>query len=476
MDLKNEIQYLKFSTDPVAFITDILDLECKSFHKEWIDLIDRNNFVSLLAPRSHGKTTILGGYIVWRIVSNPDIRVLLVTINQDKANEIMTFIQKQLEHNEKIIKIFGFQKGNADWSKSTIRVSGASMKKKEPTLQVLGVSSSMVGGHYDLIILDDITDQKNSRTEYRRKELVRWFNSTLMPMLEPGGSIVSIGTKWHQDDIHSYLQRLKEYESRVYKAIIKEPDDEGKGSEVLWPDRYSYAKLNSIRKTYGNVAFMMQYQNEYISDEESPIKMDWVQSSTDNYRMVIPPYKTFMGVDLASAGEEGDFFSITIVAEKEGFFYALDGYRGHITLNQQFQKIINYYLKWEPVRIGIEQAAQQKSIIEHLMEEHPSLPVIPIKSSMVSDRMSRVMRLSVLFETGRIFINPRLTTLVDELLSFPRGSHDDTIDSLSFAIQSTEELEEVKEVNWDLVADVTTARKFKQKSPTSRKMWNIIKV
>jgi len=476
MDLKKEIEYLRYSSDPVAFIKDVLELECKSFHKEWIDLIDKHQFSALLAPRSHGKTTILGSYILWRIVSNPDIRILLVTINQDKANEIMTFIQRHLEANEKLIEIFGSQKGTADWSKSTIRVRGASFKTKEPTLQVLGVSSSMVGGHYDFILLDDVTDQKNSRTEYRRKELVRWLNSTLMPMLEPEGSIVSIGTKWHQDDIHAYFQGLNEYNTMIYKAVLEEPDDEGKGGKVLWPERYNFEKLDSIRKTYGNVAFMMQYQNEYISDEESPIKMDWVQDATENFRMVIPPYQTYMGVDLASAGEESDYFSITIVAEKDGFFYALDGYRGHITLNKQFQMIISYFAKWDPVRIGIEQAAQQKAIIEHLIEEHPSLPVIPIKSSMVSDRMSRVMRLSVLFETGRIFINPRLVTLTDELISFPRGSNDDTIDSLSFAIQSTEEFEEIIEVNWELVAAVTTARKSKVKSPTSRRMWNIIKV
>ena len=107
MDLSKEIKYLKYSTDPIAFITDILELECKEFHREWIDLIDKNQFSALLAPRSHGKTTIVGGYILWRIVSNPDIRVLLVTINQDKANEIMTFIQRHLESNEKLIDIFG---------------------------------------------------------------------------------------------------------------------------------------------------------------------------------------------------------------------------------------------------------------------------------------------------------------------------------------------------------------------------------
>jgi len=474
MSLDKELKYLRYSTSPVLFIKEILDWECKWFHQEWIELIDKNPNVALLAPRSHGKTTILVGYILWRIVTNPNIRILIVTINQDKANEIMTLIQKNLEFNDKLIEVFGPQKGYSDWSKSTLRVLNAKVSTKEPTLQVLGVTSSMVGGHYDLIILDDVTDQKNSRTDHRRRELTRWLESTLMPMLEPSGKIVSIGTKWHQSDIHSYFQNLDKYETRVYQAIIEEPDDDGKGGKVLWPERYSFEKLNEIRNTYGNVAFMMQYQNEYISDAESPIKFEWVQNAVDGYPgKIMPPYFAYIGVDLASAGEESDYFTISVVLEKDGIYYVVDGYRGHITLSKQFEIIYNYYSKWEPVRIGIEQAAQQKSIIENLIEKYPSLPIVPIKSSIVSDRMSRVMRLSVLFETERIMLNPNLGIWVDELISFPRGSHDDTIDSISFAIQSTQELDDTIEIDWDLVANVTSARKVETKKPRKKIMWDI---
>jgi len=455
-------KYLKYSTNVELFLTQILHLECQSFHREWLRLFENNNFISLLAPRGHGKTTIVAGYILWKIVTNPDIRILIVTINQDKANEMMTFVQSNLANNDDLIELYGQQKGYSEWSRDTLRVYKASPTHKEPTLKVLGVTSSMIGGHYDLIILDDVTDQKNSRTEMRRRDLVDWFNKTLMPMLEPEGKIISIGTKWHQADIHSYFQKLSNYSCKTYKAIIEEPSEQNKEGKVLWPSRWSFEKLNEIRKTYGNTTFMMQYQNEYISDEMSPIKYDWVQNAIDRYTSPQLPFKTYIGIDLASSGEENDYFALTVVAVKDNFIYVIDGYRDHITLSKQIDIILNYYKKWNPIKIGIEQAAQQKMIIEDIVEKQPTLPIIPIKSSAASGKMERVQRLSVFFETGRIVLNPSLVQWIDELISFPKGANDDTVDSVAFAIQSSLE-EDEKHINWSVVPSLVYTKKEKER-------------
>ena len=38
---------------------------------------------------------------------------------------------------------------------------------------------------------------------------------------------------------------------------------------------------------------------------------------------------------------------------------------------------------------------------------------------------------------------------IDELASYPRGGHDDCIDSLSFAVQAFQGIDDKKTVNWD---------------------------
>jgi len=418
---------LYYANDPIAFMEDILGLEIKDFHKEWIELFEKHKFVVLLAPRGFGKTTIVGGYIIWRIVRDPDIRILIVTINQNKANEMMTFIQHHLEKNEKLIEIFGEQKGTGEWSRNQLRVKRqgiSGVAHKEPTLEVLGVESKMISGHYDLIVLDDITDLQNSRTEHRRRELQDWYSHILLPMLLPNGQIIDIGTRFHQNDIHGFLMSKPSYVSKVYKAIINE-----KEKKVLWPERFPYEKLVEIREQIGRAVFAMQFQNEFISSEDAVIKYDWLRF----YDEAPQGLRRFMGVDMSAGDSKGDYFVIVIIGISEnGDIYVLDMIRTHATLFRQFDLIRELAEKWEPIKIGIEANAMQKLFTDELIRS-TTLPITPIKSSI--DKMSRVEQMSVLFETGRVYIPSRgFEVLIDELLTFPRGKYDDTVDALSFAI------------------------------------------
>ena len=459
IDFSKEIQFLKYASDPALFIKDIIGLKVTDFHKEWLDLFENNRFISILAPRGHGKSSILSGYLTWKIVTNPNIRILIVTLNQDMADRMMSVIQKNLEKNEKLISIFGKQRTYDDWSRSSLTVAPCTRTRtKESTVQVVGITASMVGGHYDIIVLDDIVDDRNSKTKYRRNEIINWYNQTLTPMVIPKtGKIIIIGTRWHQDDFYAYVASLPSYTQRIYKALIEEPKDD-KEAKVLWPEMYPYEELMKIKRSHGNVAFMMQYQNTYVSDETAPIKWEWINDAVNNFRYPERPYSIFIGVDLASKGEESDYFAMSVVALKDGVYYLIDGFRGKLTMRQQFDIITDFYQEYQPIRIGVEQAAQQKIIVDQLIEDNPSLPIVPIKSSVANDRMSRVQRLSVLFESKRITVNKKLVDWIDELSVFPRGAHDDTIDSLSFAIQVSN-MKEKSKIDWYQIPDLIYSKK-----------------
>jgi predicted phage terminase large subunit-like protein len=205
--------------------------------------------------------------------------------------------------------------------------------------------------------------------------------------------------------------------------------------------------------------------------------MDWIQQSTDNFKMITPPFETFIGVDLASKGDESDYFVITVVGIKDSCIYVLDGLRTKASLFRQFELIRSYDSKWSPSKIGIESAAQQKIITDQWMEMS-TLPIVPIKSSAQNEKNIRIQRLSVLFETGRILLNPVLTTWVDELLIYPRGTYDDTIDSLAFAIQSSQ-VEGESEVDWESVKNMIKSTKSKEpikKSTSDVRNYKVTKI
>ena len=55
-----------------------------------------------------------------------------------------------------------------------------------------GAFANLQGGHYDVILLDDIVDEKNSATEKARARLLSWYYEELMPCLEPGGKLPAL--------------------------------------------------------------------------------------------------------------------------------------------------------------------------------------------------------------------------------------------------------------------------------------------
>ena len=475
---KTSLDILKYSNDPVLFTRDLIGLKCEWFHQEWLEAFEKNRFTVLLAPRGHGKTSIVGSYILWRICRNRNIRILIVTINQNKANAMMTFIQENLSKNNRLIDTFGEFRGYSNWSRDQIRVKQLGrnvIPHNEPTLQVLGVSSRVISAHYDLIILDDLTDSDNSRTEVRRRQLEDWYNGDIIGTFLEDTQLINIGTRWHQDDIHNFFVNKEGFKTLTYKALLNEEEvAQGKPAKVLWPEHLpwneemaiQYEKdpnalnLKFIRAHQGEVYFQMQYQNNIIASGLSKFKPEWVERAITNFRKldgILPlNLKKYIGVDIGGEDKTSDWGVSTVIGvDEKGDIYVIDSVRTHSSPNRQFEIMKALDDKYYAPRIGMESVAQQKHMVSDVAKKNPNLPILPIKSSWVNDRETRTDRLSILFETNRIYLNPKLTYLIDELHVYPRGKHDDSIDSLSFALEASQK---GGIIDWSRVNDVMSAR------------------
>ena len=475
---KKQLQILKYANDPVAFTTDLLGLKCEDFHQEWLNAFNDNRFTLLLAPRGHGKTSLVGSYILWRIVRNRRLRCIIVTINQDKANAMMTFIQENLENNDRLKRVFGDFKGPL-WSRNEIRVKQHAKGKiphNEPTLKVLGVGSRIISGHYELIVLDDITDDENSHTETRRRNLESWYNKEVVGTFLANSKVIDIGTRWHEDDIHNYFINKAGFKTLVYKALLNEQEvNDGKPAKVLWPEHLPWDKnmakeynlsettltLQFIREHQGELAFQMQYQNNIIPAGIAKFKAEWLDNAVNNYRKhaLSGPIgmRKYMGVDIGGEDSISDWCVFTVIGiDSDGLIYTVEQIRTHASLQRQIDIIRGLDEKHHVSRIGIETAAQQKLIASDWIKNNPGLPIMTIKSSRANDKETRTDRLSIMFETNRICLDPKLIHLIDELKLYPRAKHDDCIDSLSFAIESAQDK---GFIDWSKATDTIMTRK-----------------
>jgi len=100
-----------------------------------------------------------------------------------------------------------------------------------------GVGTAITGRGADILLIDDpFKDREEADSEIRRQRVWDWYTSTAYTRLMPGGAIVLINTRWHDDDLSGRL--LSEQESggdqwEVLSLPALSPDN-----EALWPDCY----------------------------------------------------------------------------------------------------------------------------------------------------------------------------------------------------------------------------------------------
>jgi phage terminase large subunit-like protein len=190
--------------DPVKFAEFVMkdpkgnNLSLKDFHKRWLNTFNTKQRVIVECSRNHGKTSILISYLLWRIGRNPNIRIKLFSQNDTRAKERIAEIAENIKTNEAFQLVFPDIKPKlGQWSNSRIVVERP-LNLKDATVEALGITTSATGGRCDIVALDDVCDLNNSVIyPTLRERIIQKFSSELLPILDPGGSVVSIATPYH---------------------------------------------------------------------------------------------------------------------------------------------------------------------------------------------------------------------------------------------------------------------------------------
>ncbi len=415
--------------EPAFLIDRVLKLRLEPFHQRWIAFTEPLSRSLILAPRGHGKSTVLTiGYTLWLVLSNPDVRVLIVSNTQSQASAFLREIKQRLASPE-ITALFGDQRGDK-WTETEIIVRGCNRTGKEATVTVMGVEGAIISRHFDAIILDDIVDQENARTKKQREKLEEWYYVTLLPTLEPDGKLRIIGTRYHLRDLYGTLSEGPLANNYLCNRAL------GPGGTPLWPARFSADWLRARLAESGPVIFNAQYQNDVALMIGRTFHSEWFR----HYPAPPTGLRVAIGVDPAiGRSDRHDYFAACAVgADAEGNFYVLESFRGRFTFEDQIKQIIAMYNRHHRpdrpvVRVGVEATAYQEALPQRLRAT-TRMPVVGIRPSV--DKESRAHALTAFFQTGRIHFpdGPGCDELIEELLLFPDGEHDDLFDALEMAV------------------------------------------
>lgn len=416
------------------------------FHRELCNFItDRTDKKKLiLIPRGHLKTKLATiGYSLFKIINNPKIRILVYSATWQMAVDINLSIQKQLAGCEILHNLYGDLIGGAsEWSQDRTRL--LTNDKREPTVTSAGIDNNLVGGHYDLIIMDDVVNRDNIATMDQTLKVIQRYKDSL-DLLEPGGELVVIGTRWHDADLYGWIMSSDNNVAQNYLIMKKQAYEgnleTGEDFVPLWPDKFSREELLRRLSEEGWYHFSAQYLNEPVPEQDAVFKREWFSHYEEDYvRGKI--LNKFLSIDPAlSLSQDADYTAFVVVGVDEwGQILILDLLRKKMSPNDLINMIFFMREKWSLNDVGIETTAFQKVLAYSLREDsrfkRRPFHITELKSNERS-KEQRIRALQPLYENRKIFHSkalPNNVYLEDELIRFPRSTHDDLIDALSFCL------------------------------------------
>lgn len=418
------------------------------FHKELCTFVTDNIHKKklILLPRGHLKSTLVTiGYSVQQICKNPNIRILILNATWQMAVDFVTEIKNHLTKNEYLQELYGnIALDPTEWSQDRITLQRTDSNIKGPTVWASGIESNLVGSHPDLIIMDDLMTRDNTGTREAIDKIILRYKDAL-DLLEPGGQLIVIGTRWVEEDLYSWLMDKDGGIRASYDIMVKKAYtgnlETGDDLDFLWPAKFTKKELEDRKREKGVYEFSAQYMNDPVPEENADFKREWFQYyDYQDYRA--QNVKTVMSIDPAiSLDKDADYTAITVWSiDQFGNIFNRDLQRGHWKPSSIIEAIFTMNEQWHPEMILLETVAYQKALAYSLREEmqirHRFLPIVEIKQHDKS-KDQRIRSLQPLYMNKKVFHRKELLLnpyLEEELLKFPRARHDDMIDSLSMAL------------------------------------------
>lgn len=241
------------------------------------------------AFRGVGKSWLTAAYVLWRLLRNPNERILVVSASKDRADAFTTFVKRLITDVAWLAHLKPDPlKGQRD-SMVAFDV-GPSEPHQAPSVRSVGITGQMTGGRATIIVADDIETPKNSLTLLMRErlgELVKEFDA----VLSPGGEIVYLGTPQCEESVYNKLPE-RGYTTRIWPArspdakwceyygdkmtqwlrTLTESTPEG---HSLDPQRFTDDDLLERELSYGRSGFALQFMlDTRLSDAmKYPLKL-----------------------------------------------------------------------------------------------------------------------------------------------------------------------------------------------------------
>lgn len=410
-------------------------------------------------PPRHGKSLLASQYFpAWHLGKHPEHEFINTSYAQSLQMDFSRKIQELVKSNDYHL-LFG-NLGVTKKNEAIERWSLYDYDKEERTgggILAAGVGGPITGrGAHILLIDDPVKNREEAESQTIREGAKSWYSSTAYTRLAPGGGVLVIQTRWHDDDLSGWLlEEMREAEKEMqqtgewpddadrwrcvdFPAIATHDEKYRLAGEALHPERYPLAALRKIKRTTAPRDWAALYQQNPQVEEGAYFQKKYIKY----YKGAPPPFlDIYCAGDLAISKKEHADWSVFYVVGKDidGQLYFLDEYRGRWDAKEIIDTIFEIHDKWHPRAFGLEKGqisltldafflqrkAEEGKYELHIEELPPGKQDKELRARTIQGLMSLGQ---VSWPEGALWVDDA----INELLRFPNGVKDDRVDAAAW--------------------------------------------
>lgn len=266
-------------------------------HNEWMqNIVFGKEDYTLMAHRGSYKSSCLSVCIALIMLIRPSINILFFRKTDTDVMEMITMVEKAI--NSRVFQnlsniIYGQPFFCTKKTADSITTNFYESASGATQLLGLGIKTSITGKHADLVITDDICNISDRVSRAEREKTKTQFQE-LRNVCNRGGRIVSLGTKWHQEDVFTLMKNIHVYTYEDTKLISEE-------------------KIAELKQDMLPSLFACNYELKIVASEDV-IFTDPQTDADDSMAQ-----QGIMHVDSAFYGE--DYTAWSIMQKHEGKYY-----------------------------------------------------------------------------------------------------------------------------------------------------------
>ncbi|MEV5819286.1 phage terminase large subunit [Micromonospora haikouensis] len=419
-----------------------------------VDLADgrETRLAAFMSPQEGKSTLVSFWFPLWLLTCvSADLRVLIVSYSDEMARRWGGEIKDALER-------WSGDEGTVDLGlrlRKDSRAAGRwNIAGHRGSVYCAGVNGSITGKPGDVILVDDpLRNMADAQSEKIRDKAMSTYQSVLVPRMGPKARVAWIQTCWHESEpIRQILANEGDRKDGGKWRVISIPAVAEDDNDILGRkagEGMISARGNrdwaAIRKAVGEYVFAALYQQRPAPAEGNLFKRIWwrywspqpggiLSLGMRSFRLA--DCWRFGTVDLAASTKtSADWTVISAWARTvSGDLVLLDRVRARIGEADHFTHARPLVERWKLDTLFVEATQHGLTLVREAA--NAGVPISPLTAE--QDKLTRALPASAWCSNGRVWLPAGAwwtKVWVDEHAAFPNGSHDDQVDTLSYAVR-----------------------------------------